>query len=282
MIPIEGPFDLASSLRSGQVFRWRADGEWFVGVVFDNILKLRQVPAGVEFVCGPDDEGRLAPLLSDYLALGDDLEAVYASIATDDRIGGAVARYRGMRILRQEPWECLISFIISSYSNIARISRHVEDLASHFGRPLRHGGCVSATFPSPRELSQAGEQRLRDLGLGYRAPYVDATARMVAEGDIDLYSLREASYDEALDALLALPGVGDKVANCVLLFSLDKPVAFPVDVWIRRALEEWYLDGAEKKLSTKNMRLWASEHFGPYAGYANQYLFHDRRLLGKG
>ena len=98
---------------------------------------------------------------------------------------------------------------------------------------------------------------------------------------MDLFALREASYDDALDALALLPGVGDKVANCVLLFSLDRLEAFPVDVWIQRAVHEWYLVGAGKKRSSKDMRLWAQDYFGPYAGYANQYLFHRRRLQGK-
>ena len=122
---------------------------------------------------------------------------------------------------------------------------------------------------------------LRDLRLGYRAEYIVSAARAVADGKLDLMALREDSYEAALETLLSLDGVGDKVANCILLFSLDKLEAFPVDVWIERALQEWYLDGAGQKLSRKNMRLWARDYFGPYAGYANHYLFHDRRLQGK-
>lgn len=277
-IPAEGPFDLVSSLYSGQAFRWRRQGEWSVGVVFGNIVKVRQVSEGIEFTCGPGDEKTMAPLLRDYLGMNTNLDLIYRAISVDDRIRGAISTYRGMRILRQDPWECLIGFIISSYSNIARISRHVEDLAMSFGRPLSYKGEARSTFPAPGELSEAGEGRLRAMGLGYRAPYVARTAGIVAEGGIDLYALREVPYQEALDSLLALPGVGDKVANCVLLCSLDKPDAFPVDVWVQRALREWYLDGSGKKLPPRAMRLWAMEHFGPYAGYANHYLFHTRRL----
>ena len=147
-------------------------------------------------------------------------------------------------------------------------------------KPVRDGEVRSA-FPTPDALADAGEQKRRDLGLGFRAKYVAAAAERIARGDVDLYSLREATYDEALEALVELPGVGDKVGNCVLLFSLDKPRAFPVDVWIDRALREWYPEVVEQKLTRKAMRPWAQEYFGAYAGYANQYLFHGRRLQDK-
>lgn len=278
-VPIEQPLDLSNTLTSGQAFRWRPDGEWFEGVVFANIVRLRRRPGGIELRCAPDDEALIAPLLGDYLGLRDDLEAIYASIATDDLIKAAIARYRGMRVLRQEPWECLISFICSPVSNVPRISRNVEDICENFGRRITMGDRVRSRFPTPEELAEAGEKRLRGLGLGFRAASVAAAARSVADGQIDLVPLRESSYDEALDALTALVGVGDKVANCVLLFSLDKPEAFPVDVHVSNVLRESYLRGSEAKISTKAMRLWAQEHFGRYAGYANQYLFHGRRQL---
>ncbi len=280
LIPAESPFDLESTLYSGQAFRWRPDDGWDVGVVFNNIVRIRQVAEGIEFTSGPDTEETVAPLLRDHLDLGVDIDRVCASIDKDSRIGPSIAEYRGMHILRQDPWECLIAFIISSYSNIQRISKHVEDLANEYGDKLTVGAHRRSTFPGPETLTEVGEQRLREMGLGYRAPYVARTAAMVADGEIDLFALREASYQEALEALLQLPGVGDKVANCVMLFSLDKPNAFPVDVWVQRALQDWYL-GPAKKLSPVKMRLWAQEYFGPHAGYANQYLFHGRRLRGR-
>ena len=216
-----------------------------------------------------------------YLGLTADLEAIYSAISVDDRLRAAIDRYPGMRVLRQDPWECLVSFICSSASNIPRISRNVESICSAYGRPLRLGDYQRSTFPTPRELVRAEVADLRGLGLGYRAEYVASTARAIAGGAVDLFALRESPYDEALDALISLAGVGDKVANCVLLCSLDKLDAFPIDVWVHRALQEWYLDGEDKTLSLKKMRLWAQEYFGPYSGYANQYLFHDRRLQGR-
>ena len=281
LIPVTQPFDLTSTLLSGQAFRWRTDGPWFYGVVFDNVVKLRQMDQGVELFCAPDDEKTLEPLLVDYLGLPADLDGIYSTISVDDRLRAAIGRYRGMRVLRQDPWECLVSFICSSASNIPRISKNVESICSAYGRPIRLGDYLRSSFPTPRELAQAEVADLRRLGLGYRAEYVASTSRAIAGGAVDLFALRESPYDEALDALLSLDGVGDKVANCVLLCSLDKLDAFPIDVWVRRALQEWYLGGEDKTLSLKKMRLWAQEYFGPYAGYANQYLFHDRRLQGR-
>ena len=364
LMRVAQPLDLDSTLFSGQAFRWRRDGGWFHGVVFGNVVKMRPAADGVEFSCAPDSERAMEPLLRDYLGLGADLDQIYAAIANDDRLRSAVRRYRGMRILRQEPWECLVSFICSSYSNIPRITRNVEDLCASLGRPVGTGDHARSIFPNPQELAEAGEQHLRGLGLGYRAKSLAATSRAIADGALDLITLREATYEDALEALMALPGVGDKVANCVLLFSLDKLEAFPVDVWVRRAVQEWYFDGripgkgtpmsqrdgsmpgkgttvpqkddgmpskgstvpqkdgsmpgkgstvpqkdgrmpgkgstvpqedgsmpgkgtavSQKRgatISQKKVRLWAQDHFGPYAGYANQYLFHDRRLQGKG
>ena len=282
LIAVDQPFDLDSTLGSGQAFRWHRNDGWSTGVVFGNVVSMRQVGPGVEFRAAPDDEAAMKPLLADYLGLETDLDNVYASIGTDERMRAAIERYRGMRILRQEPWECLVSFMCSPASNIPRISKNVESICTAFGRPLRVGDQVRCTFPTSQELAEASEAQLLGLGLGFRAGRVASAARAVAEGQIDLMPLREASYDEALSALTVLDGVGDKVANCVLLFSLDKPEAFPVDVWVDRALREWYLDGRGTRPSRAKMRLWAQEHFGPYAGYANQYLFHDRRLQGRG
>ena len=285
LIPFTGPFDLITTLESGQAFRWRREEEWLTGVVFDNIIRTRQTPEGVEFECAPDDEASIAPLFRDYLRLDDDLEAICDRIRVDDRIGAALGRYPGLRVLRQEPWECLISFICSANNNVKRISVNVEDIADGFGRLLALGECRRNTFPSPARLADAGEQSLRALGLGFRAKYVAQAARIVAGGELDPFTLREAEYDRALNALTALPGVGDKVANCVLLMSLDKREAFPVDVWIDRALREWYpehmvrADG--KPLTRAAMRPWAQAYFGEFAGYANQYLFQGRRLLGR-
>ena len=293
LIPYDQPFDLPSTLESGQAFRWRrTDGSddgperWYQGVIFGNVVRLRRLDGAIEFSSQPDDETTMAPLLRDYLRLSDDLEAIYASIDVDEHISGAIDRFRGLRLIRQEPWECLVSFICSSNSNIPRISANVEDVSRRLGSPIEVSGGQAYAFPTPEALAEAGEAPLRELGLGFRAKYVAATARTVAGGGVDLFALREAPYEDALAVLTGLPGVADKVANCVMLFSLDKLEAFPVDVWVDRVLREWYTDrmsaNGRKKLTRREMRPWAQGYFREYAGYANQYLFHDRRLQGKG
>ncbi len=278
---VRQPFELHSTLFSGQAFRWRLNGAWSEGVVFENFVRLRQSDKGIEFTSAPGDEGSLEPWLRDYLGLNHDMEHVYESIALDDRLKTAINNYPGMRILRQDPWECLISFLLAQASNIPRITRNIEDICQAFGRPIKIEARTCYAFPNPGDLVNAGVQELKRLKLGYRAEYIYSAALAVEKGDLDLLALRGHTYEGALETLMLLNGVGDKVANCILLFSLDKPEAFPVDVWIERALQEWYLDPREQKLSRQKMRLWASSHFGPYAGYANHYLFHDRRQQGK-
>ena len=272
----DGPLDLHSTLFSGQAFRWRLEDGWFRGVVSGRAVRLRGTAEGVE-VDGADDDGALAARIRDYLSLDTDIEGVYRAMSFDDRLREAIERYRGMRVLRQDPWECLVSFICSSASNIPRITGNIESICETFGAPLEGRENGLHAFPTPDALAVDGAaKRMRELGLGYRAEYVEATARSVADGEVDLMSLRAAPYETALDALMSLDGVGDKVANCVMLFSLDKPEAFPVDTWIDKAMREWYLGGA--KVPRTKMRLWAMEHFREYAGYANHYLFHDRRI----
>lgn len=278
------PFDIVSTLDGGQAFRWRreedqSDGSlWLEGVVFSNALRIRQVTGGLEWQTSPGSEISIEPILRDYLRLDDDFSSMMSALDFDDALRDVFAEYKGLRILRQEPWECLVSFICSANNNIPRIKKNVEDMASAFGSAISESSAGRNAFPSPAELAEAGESRLRELGLGFRAKYVAAAATRIAAGEIDLFSLREASYQEALDALIELKGVGDKIANCVLLFSLDKSEAFPVDVWIDRALREWYFADSEEKVNRNQMRAWAQSRFGQYAGYANQYLFHGRRL----
>jgi N-glycosylase/DNA lyase len=251
-----------------------------------NFIKVRQTPpypggttGGVklEFRCQPWPEAAVAPLLQSYFRLDDDLHAIYAEITRDQRVAAMVARYPGLRVLRQEPWECLIAFICSANSNIPRIAQNVETLASHYGSPIVMDGEVRHAFPTPVQLAEAGEMELRKLGLGFRAPYVARAALLVASGELDLDALVRLPYAEAKAWLMECPGVGPKVADCVLVFSLEKLEAFPIDVWVRRALGEWYFPG-QKAPSDRVLLEWAQDHFGRYAGYANQYLFHGRRL----
>ncbi len=273
------PLDLVVTLESGQAFRWHRHEDWSYGVVQGNLMGLRQDGSRLEARSSLPAE-RVEALIWDYLRLDDDLEAICSAIGVDPHLAGSIDRYPGLRILRQEPWECLVSFICSANSNIPRIAWTMNALAREYGEPLELDGHVHHAFPAPETLVEAGESSLRALKMGFRAKYVAEAAEKVAAGDIELAPLRSQSYDVAKAVLMSLNGIGEKVADCILLFSLDKMSAFPIDRWIRRAMEEWYLDGA--KLNYKNGRAWSVERWGEYAGYANQYLFQLKRLEGKG
>jgi N-glycosylase/DNA lyase len=276
-LDIEGPFDLAASLESGQAHRWRKEDQWYSGVVRGNFIKIRQTQRGVEFCSEPWPEVSMVPVLQNYFRLDDDLKAIYQEIMQDQRVADMVARYPGLRVLRQEPWECLIAFICSANSNIPRIHQVMEKMADHFGNPISLNGEVRHGFPTPAQLAEAGEAELRRLGLGFRAPYVDKATRLVLEKSLDLDALIKMPYDEAKARLMECSGIGPKIADCILVFSLEKMEAFPIDVWVRRALAEWYFAG-EKTPTNRVLEEWAHGYFGRYGGYAQQYLFHGRRL----
>ena len=271
------PFDLVASLESGQAHRWRREEDWYSGVVRGNFIKMRQAGRRVEFCCGPSSETQMLPRLQSYFRLDDDLAAIYDEISRDQRVAAMVARYPGLRLLRLEPWECVVSFICSANSNIPRIHQNMEKLAETLGDPVGMDGQVRHVFPTPAQLAEAGELELRRLGLGFRAPYVDQASRMVLEGRLDLDSLVDMPYSEAKARLMECPGIGPKIADCIAVFSLEKLEAFPIDVWVRRALTEWYFP--DRKRPTDRVLLeWAQNHFGRYGGYSQQYLFHGRRL----
>ncbi len=276
-LEVEQPLDLGASLESGQSHRWRREGDWYFGVIRRNLVKARQQDGAIEFRSRPANEADVAPLLQSYLRLDDDIEAIYAEISRDPRVAEMIDRYPGLRLLRIEPWECLVSFICSANSNIPRIHLAVERMSEAYGQPVELEGYTRHTFPAPHQLAGAGEMALRRLGLGFRAPYVDKTANLVAEGALDLAELVRIPYLEAKARLMECPGIGSKIADCIAVFSLEKLEAFPIDVWVRRALGEWYFPG-QKTPTDRVLLEWALEHFGRYGGYAQQYLFHGRRL----
>ena len=277
-ISIEQPLDLSATMDSGQVFRWRWDGEWCWGVIGPHVYALRQVDGSLLFHTSAASMPEASGALHDFLRLDDDLEAICREMATDEPLAEAVARHRGLRLLRQDPWECLASFVCSAVSSITHISRNLQSVAEAYGETVSLDGRSFYSFPTPRRLAEAGEEALRGLGLGFHARYVAQIATLVAEGRLDLVALRQAPYDEAKAALTELPGVGEKIADCVLVFSLEKMEGFPIDRWVRRALEEWY--GHQEKARYQELLSWAQEQWGQRAGYAQQYLFHHQRLMG--
>ena len=281
-LEIDQPFDLAESLESGQAHRWRRLGDgWYSGVLGDRLLHLRQEPHGLEYretsVTGAPSQTETERLLRAYFRFDDDIAQIYEEICVDRRVAAMVNRYPGLRILRQEPWECTVAFICSATSNIPRIHQNMESMADHLGQPLELDGEVRHTFPTAQQLASAGETTLRELGLGFRAPYVISAAHQVVDGSLDLYELIGLPYPETKARLMDCYGIGAKIADCIAVFSLEKLEAFPVDVWVRRALAEWYFP-MQKKPPDRAMVEWAQSYFGRYAGYSQQYLFHGRRM----
>jgi len=220
--------------------------------------------------------------LRDFLGVEDPLGQICGTFPQDPPMHAAVSACPGLRLLRQDPWECLASFLLSSTKQIVQIRQCVDLLCRQFGdavvvppgRPPAH------RFPDPERLDRAGEAALRGCKLGFRARYLAGTARRISEGGLDLESLRERPTAEVREALMSLPGVGRKIADCVLLFAYRRQEAFPVDVWILRALRGLYFPNRRPKL--RILMRFAESHFGPHAGYAQQYLFHHVRThLGR-
>ena len=271
--------DLAATVDGGQSFRWWPEDGGYRGVLDDRLLRLSK--SGAALAIEPLDglpAGDLTDGVARYLDLGFDLDALRARHLTDSHLLQAMKRHRGLRVLRQDPWETLVAFICSSTSSIPRIKRDVASLARTYGHRVG-SGTDDFSFPGPSTLANAPEADLRELGLGFRAPFVIGAAQAVDTGRLALPELRAAPYYEARAALTDLRGVGEKIADCVLAFSLDKGEAVPVDRWVRRALVEWY--GMPPNMNNSNAALWARRRFGADGAYVGQYLFHGRRLAGR-
>ena len=277
-LPIEQPLNLQATMESGQLFRWSRDGEWYRGVIGEHGYALKQAENGLLVRTSAPTTEEAERTLRDFFRLDDDLPAMYEAMAGDEKLAEAIGRWRGLRILRQDPWECLISFVCSSVSNIPRISRNLKALAQAYGQPVTLEHDPLYTFPRPEQLAHASEEDLLKLGLGFRAGYVAKIVERVAGGLLDMDALRTAPYEDAKPALMELPGVGNKVADCVLLFSLEKPEGFPIDRWILRGLVDWY--GHSEKARYGDLASWAQRRWGRNAGYVQQYMYHHKRLLG--
>jgi N-glycosylase/DNA lyase len=215
--------------------------------------------------------------LADYLQVELDLEPVLRSFPDDEPMRTAVAACRGLRLLRQDPWECLASFILSSTKQIVQIQQIIALLCERFGEAVTvpAGEPPTWSFPSPARLATVTEGDLRACKMGFRAPYLLAAARAVAGGELALEKLAQQPLETARERLLELPGVGRKIADCVLLFSCGFTAAFPVDVWVMRGLRQLYF--SRRRVTLRRLNEFAASHFGPQAGYAQQYLFHYMR-----
>ena len=278
---IPGGFDLQATVESGQSYLWtRADDRtyeqerarggsaWYWTVVDGDLIRVRRTDGALEWEATTDAESHLRELLG----LDDDLEAIREAAPDDDLIDAAFEAYRGLRIVRDPFFPCLISFICSAQMRVARIFDMQASLREAYGAEVSLDGETYHAFPTPERLAGATEAELRDLGLGYRAPYVQRTAEMVASSELTREDVEGLPYEDARETLTGFVGVGPKVADCVLLFSLGYLGAVPLDTWIRTAIEEHYPDCARGNYADTSRAI-RERLGGEYAGYAQTYVF---------
>ena len=254
-------FNLEFTLLCGQLFRVSRKEDWYYVSIRDRIFRVRQSSNHLEFQ-GIDQE-----FLSYYFALDEPYSTILTEINRDPRIGKAIRRYHVLRIVRQDPWECLISFLCSSAANIPKIKLNLEMLSQSFGKRIEIEGTERYAFPNPGDLNDY-EQIVR-AKTGFRAKYIKTANDLVSEAF--LLSLKKLPYSKAKKALKDIPGIGDKIADCILLFSLGFTEAFPIDTWMKKILQKLYFKN--QQVSNQQLQKFGVEYFGRYAGYAQQFLY---------
>jgi N-glycosylase/DNA lyase len=265
--------NVENSINSGQVFLWKKNGNYWDGINGQDVLRVNNNGVIKSY----------QNLKIDFFRKNDSLDNIIKSISKDKTVRIAVKKYLGLRILKQDPFQCLISFIISSNSNIQKIKTNLENISKKFGTKIKFENQEFFLFPKPEKLGKASINEIRSCGVGYRAKFIKDAANMIFSKEIDFDSLKKSKYFETKESIRSIPGVGNKVADCVMLFSLNKLEAFPLDRWMIRILEKYYRN--EFHLETKTITEKQYDilhekivnHFGPYAGYAQQFLFKMER-----
>ena len=272
------PIDIDNSINSGQVFLWKKDGTDWYGINGQDVLKINK-------------NGIIKSILNsktNFFRKNDNMEEIIKSISKDKTVKKAIKEYEGLRLFRQNPFQCMISFIISSNSNIPKIKSSLEKITKKFGTQVKIQNKEFFLFPEPEKIENASIDEIKACGVGYRAPFINEAAKMVVSKKIDFKYLEKCDYHEAKKNICLVPGIGNKVADCIMLFSLNKLEAFPLDTWIIKILEKYY--SKEFKIETKTVTQKQYEllhekivnHFGPYCGYAQQFLFKmEREKNGK-
>ncbi len=271
-------YDLSATLASGQVFNWEQIGDAWTGVIRGRWVELRTASGAI--IARTATPQRNWSWLTHFLQTDVNLAEIMAEFpAADPHLRAAVHACRGLRLLRQSPWECLAAFILSATKQIVQIRQVVRLLSERFGDPVATDGSGERrfAFPSPEQIAALTEVELRACKMGFRAPYLLQAARQVAAGKMDLAGLERLALADARAQLLRLYGVGRKIADCVLLFAYDFPEAFPVDVWVRRVLLKYYF--RNRRVSDARLQQFIQRHFGRNAGYCQQYLFHHVRMM---
>ena len=269
---------LHETINSGQIFLWENYGnDWFV-LDGNDIIMGKQTPFEVI---------TFSKIAKNFFREDDNYEKILKDITKDKIVKKATNRYPGLRITRQDPFQCCISFIVSSNSNIPNIRMRLQKLCRKFGKKVRFQKRDFVLFPEPKRLARATLQELKECKLGYRSKYVLDTSQAIASGEVDLDELKKMKYEQAREVLLKLPGIGDKVADCVMLFSLEKLDSFPLDTWMLKILQKYYSNNIcidKKSISKKryeDIHQNVLEHFGKYAGYSQQFLYKMERDLNE-
>jgi len=265
--------DIDNSINSGQVFLWEKQGSDWYGVNGQDILKINKNGV-IKSIRNSKTE---------FFRKNDNMQEIIKSISKDKTVKKAVKEYEGLRIFEQDPFQCLISFIISSNSNIQKIKNSLEKITKKFGKKVKIQNKEFFLFPKPEKIANASINEIKACGVGYRAPFIKEAAKMVILKQINFEYLKKCDYYEAKKNICLVPGIGNKVADCIMLFSLNKLEAFPLDTWMIKILEKYY--SKEFKIKTKTITQKQYEllhekivnYFGPYCGYSQQYLFKMER-----
>ncbi len=267
------PLDLDLTLGCGQTFRWRkaSDGLW-EGPLENQFIRLGQRGPVIHIEASPGGR-EVEGLVRTHLRADDNVRGIQKALAEDPVMAAGMSELKGLRVVRINEWECLISFILATYANIPRITKMIETLSTRYGQRIVEG---VNTFPSQDRLRHVPLSELAKCRFGYRAKFIHEACRVL--NDDALAEFQRLSYKDLREELKQLPGVGDKVADCVSLFGFGRLDAFPIDVWIDRALGRLY----HRKGSYNSLRRFAQERFGQYAGYAQEYLYYNERLRARG
>ena len=270
--------NLDYSINSGQVFLWEKYDDIWYGINGLDVISISDSTKQIRtFSKNPTDIFRNE----------DDLKKIIQSISKDKIVRNAVKRFNGLKLLRQDPFQCYISFIASSNSNIQKIRFVLQNLCRKFGTKIRFEERDFFLFPQPEILAKAEKSELLKCGLGYRTKPVKDAASAVMSGKIDFNYLKKANYQISKQSLVKIFGIGNKIADCIMLFSLDKLDAFPLDRWMIRVLQKYYSNRFFMKNKTitektyENLHNEVVEYFGPYAGYSQQFLFKMERDLNE-
>lgn len=263
-------FDLTKTLESGQCFRWKkVDENQYVGTAYHRTIKIGQINNDIYIdYSNPHD---FKYIWENYFDLKRDYKNLEATLSLDPILKKAIEYATGLHILRQEPFETLITYIISANNNIPRIKSIVKKLCELSGNKMEIDGEIHYSFPSVEVLAKASKDEINLCKAGFRCSYISKTAKLVNELGYDFSKLKYIDYKQAKESLKQFTGVGDKVADCVLLFTGLHTESFPVDVWVKRVMEKLYFTDEKSVL---DIALFGQEHFGKYAGFANNYLFY--------